>query len=177
MPDISNPDVNITAAPIIFQDDIPGLEDLTREVGPDIVTLAVLSDVPLHRPRRLELEDLVGQWRWLRQVWAFFDTPDTNLIGANFGTAAINNAHYNADDKPDLTLEISQITDAIVACRLHIAIASLRSLFQKIKQQPADVENQAQISFLILLCLFCPYIGHELLYRYGIVEIPEQPES
>ena len=47
-------------------DDAP---QLCQEVGLDTLTLALLADVPIHRPLHLSHNNLIGQWRWLRQVW------------------------------------------------------------------------------------------------------------
>ncbi|HAI31379.1 MAG TPA: hypothetical protein DCM48_17895, partial [Thalassospira sp.] len=44
-------------------------KQLYREVGLDIMTLALLADVPAHRPLHLTQHSLIGHWRWLRDVW------------------------------------------------------------------------------------------------------------
>jgi hypothetical protein len=158
------PDKN-RVGPIILQDGISDLPTLIDEVGLDIVALSVLSDVPLHRPRRLELEDLVSHWRWLRQIWQFSCEVEDSC--ATRARVKIDPAIANS----------AGIVQNIRQSRYNIAIAEMRTLFQDIRKTPANRHCQAQLQFLRLLCLFCPYIGHELLYRYGLVDQPDQPES
>jgi hypothetical protein len=152
--------------PIILHDGITDIPTLIDEVGIDIVTLAVLSDVPLHRPRRLELEDLVSQWRWLRQVWQFFCRTK------------VDNSHHISSNEADLiTAKSANIVREISQARYNIAIADMRAMFQGLKKAPDNCNEPDQLQFLYLMRLFCPYIGHELLYRYGLVEKPDQSES
>lgn len=56
---------------------------LCRDVGLDILTLALLADVPIHRPLTLNHNSLVGHWRWLREVWRH-RARSTNHLRNNF---------------------------------------------------------------------------------------------
>ncbi|WP_133125785.1 hypothetical protein [Thalassospira marina] len=159
-------------APVILKDGISKIDDLAAETGIDVLTLSILSDVPLHRPRNLELEDLVAQWRWLRLVWSHFSAPT--------GILPINGYHLPADPEAIHAHErdmLTHIIGQIGQFRHNIALAELRKLFQILKKSPANRQNPLQLCFLELLRLFCPYIGHELLYRYGAIKSPDQTES
>ena len=46
-------------------------EQLYDEVGLDILALALLADVPANRPLHLTQNNLIGHWRWLRDVWRY----------------------------------------------------------------------------------------------------------
>ncbi|WP_147252961.1 hypothetical protein [Thalassospira profundimaris] len=150
-------------APVLLKDDISSLDDLVKETGIDVLALAVLADVPLNRPRNLELEDLVAQWRWLRLVWSHFSRPEGTPL----------------TDRPSVapSADVMSIARQIEQYRLNIALAELRIMFQYLQKAPANRQNALQLCFIELLRLFCPYIGHELLYRYGAIKSPDQTES
>lgn len=158
-------------APILLPDEISGLDDLAKEVGLDVLALAVLADVPVYRPRHLELEDLVAQWRWLRLVWSHFCQPEK--------TEKANNAKDDIFDVASAVRSnrVLAVTRQIDQYRFNIALAELRKMFQYLRKSPANRQNPLQLCFIELLRLFCPYIGHELLYRYGAIKSPDQTES
>ena len=166
-----NPACQPETAPILLRDEISNLDSLTNEVGIDVLALAVLADVPLHRPRNLELKDLVAQWRWLRLVWSHLCQPENAPMS--------NNTKDNVLDVITTVQSESvvAVTRQIDQYRYNIALAELRKLFQFLRKSPANRQNPLQLCFIELLRLFCPYIGHELLYRYGAIKSPDQTES
>ncbi|MBC08306.1 hypothetical protein [Thalassospira sp.] len=120
---------------------------LYDEVGLDILTLALLSDVPAHRSLHLTQNSLIGHWRWLRDVWRYCAR------------------HPQCDAPPH---PHSTVTTALQSGKNNLAIAHLRDLFKKVQQAPNDAG--LCISFLSSLSLFCPFIGTELLWRQGWID-------
>lgn len=124
------------------------------EVGLDTLSLALLADVPIHRPLHLSHNSLVGQWRWLRQVWrhcvplTYPSRPDTGL--------------EKFEPHPE-------IVEAIRQGRNNAAIALLRQSFQKLDSGQSDKTGIRYQTFLANLTLFCPFIGTELLWRQGLI--------
>lgn len=122
-------------------------EQLYHEIGLDILTLALLADVPVHRPLHLTQNSHVGHWRWLREVWRH---------------AALCPRFAEVPHIP------SAVTEALQSGKNNLAIAHLRDLFKKVQQKPED--PGLYISFLASLSLFCPFIGTELLWRQGRIK-------
>ncbi|KJE34194.1 hypothetical protein UF64_17565 [Thalassospira sp. HJ] len=125
---------------------------LYNEVGLDILTLALLADVPAHRPLHLTQNSLIGHWRWLRDVWRY----------------CAKHPQCDAPPHPHNT-----VTTALQGGKNNLAIAQLRDLFKKVQQVPND--SGLYISFISSLSLFCPFIGTELLWRQG--RIDQDPAS
>ena len=120
---------------------------LYHEVGFDIMSLALLADVPAHRPLHLTQNSLIGHWRWLRDVWR---------VGYS---------------RPQFTATMdtrNAVTEGLRNGKNNLAIAELRNLFKKVQQGPHNAE--LYISFLSSLSLFCPFIATELLWRQGRIE-------
>lgn len=128
-------------------------EQLCDEVGLDVLSLALLADVPLHRPLHLTHNSLIGHWRWLRTVWRF----SSELPGF---------AMTQSDAQPDPAL-ISLLTEG----KNNLAIAALREMFKQLEQEAFAPERY--LSFLGSLTLFCPFIGTELLWRQGLIDLPK----
>jgi hypothetical protein len=120
---------------------------LYHEVGFDIMTLALLADVPAHLPLRITQSSLIGHWRWLRGVWR----------------ESANRPRFN-----DLQPPRSAVTECLQTGKNNLAIAELRNLFKKVLHHPDNAE--LYISFLNSLSLFCPFIATELLWRQGRIE-------
>lgn len=123
-------------------------EQLYREVGFDIMSLALLADVPAHRPSHLTQSSLIGHWRWLRDVWR------AGSSRPQFCTATMDTRNA--------------VTEALRNGKNNLAIAELRNLFKKVRQDPDNAG--LYISFLSSLSLFCPFIATELLWRQGRIE-------
>ncbi|WP_417835476.1 hypothetical protein [Thalassospira tepidiphila] len=120
---------------------------LYHEVGFDIMSLALLADVPAHRPLHLTQNSLIGHWRWLRDVWRI------------------------ASSRPRFTEAMESrntTTEVLKTGKNNLAIAELRNLFKKVQQEPDNAG--LYISFLGSLSLFCPFIATELLWRQGRIE-------
>ncbi|NIZ00731.1 hypothetical protein [Thalassospira lucentensis] len=135
---------------------------LYNEVGLDVLTLALLADVPVHRPLHISHNSLIGHWRWLRLVWR-------TLVQTKTRPAAI---HPIEEFPPDQILR-----DALLENRNNVAIAQLRQMFHDLlegacERDPEQIESDKLYSFLANLTLFCPFIGSELSYQYGLVEAP-----
>ena len=125
-------------------------EQLCSEVGLDVVSLALLADVPLHRPLHLTHNSLIGNWRWLRSVWRFaFELPHFRL--------------EHSDPEPDPAIS-AFLTDG----KNNLAIAVLREKFKQLGQE--DFDQERYLSFASSLTLFCPFIGTELLWRQGQIK-------
>lgn len=122
-------------------------EQLCREVGFDIMSLALLADVPAHRPLHLTQNSLIGHWRWLRDVWR---------VGLSCPQCKATMDTRNA------------VTEALRKGKNNLAIAELRNLFKKVLHHPDN--PGLYISFLNSLSLFCPFIATELLWRQGRIE-------
>ncbi|KXJ51591.1 MAG: hypothetical protein AXW12_02600 [Thalassospira sp. Nap_22] len=120
---------------------------LYHEVGLDIMSLALLADVPAHRPLHLTQNSLIGHWRWLRDVWRFTSSRPRF-------TGAIESRN--------------SVTEVLQTGKNNLAIAELRNLFKKVQQEPDNAG--LYISFLNSLSLFCPFIATELLWRQGRIE-------
>ncbi|MBP3125463.1 hypothetical protein [Thalassospira sp. ER-Se-21-Dark] len=120
---------------------------LYHEVGFDIMSLALLADVPAHRPLHLTQNSLIGHWRWLRDVWR---------VGSSRPQCTATMDTRNA------------VTEALRSGKNNLAIAELRNLFKKVQQEPDNAG--LYISFLNSLSLFCPFIATELLWRQGQIE-------
>lgn len=128
-------------------------EQLCDEVGLDVLSLALLADVPLHRPLHLTHNSLIGHWRWLRTVWRFSSVlPDFAML--------------HSDAQPDPALISLQAEG-----KNNLAIAALREKFKQLEQEAFAPERY--LSFLGSLTLFCPFIGTELLWRQGLIELPK----
>ncbi|MFV1849406.1 MAG: hypothetical protein ACMZ66_01670 [Thalassospira sp.] len=124
-------------------------EQLCSEVGLDVVSLALLADVPMHRPLHVTHNSLIGHWRWLRAVWRFAaELPQYGL--------------QHSDPRPDPAIS-AFLTDG----KNNLAIAALREKFKQLEQEGFDPENY--LSFASGLTLFCPFIGTELLWRQGLI--------
>lgn len=136
----------------VTTDNLPNQSDqLCRDVGFDITSLALLADVPIHRPIHLTQNSLIGHWRWLREIWRGC---------ANRAPAAhVNPAGPSA---PNL------VTDALLSGKNNLAIARLRSQVKQLEAAPRDMALYH--SFLANLTLFCPFVGTELLWRQGLVK-------
>lgn len=125
-------------------------EQLCDEVGLDVLSLALLADVPLHRPLHLTHNSLIGHWRWLRTVWCF--SAELPAFGSE-----------PSSTKPDPAI-FSLLTDG----KNNLAVAALREKFKQLEQE--DLDPQSYLSFLGSLTLFCPFIATELLWRQGLIK-------
>lgn len=137
--------------PKVTTDGLPDCsEQLCRDVGFDIISLALLADVPIHRPTHLTHSSLIGHWRWLRELWRCCanraQTPQTTPA----------------------TDDLNPVTNALLGGKNNLAIARLRSQFKQVEAAPED--SALYHSFLANLTLFCPFTGTELLWRQGLVE-------
>ncbi|MBX2832319.1 MAG: hypothetical protein KTR23_14440 [Rhodospirillales bacterium] len=152
--------IETTSVPVkVSTDTVPNsASEMYREVGLDVLTLSLLADVPIHRPRHLTQNSLVGHWRWLRQVWRLMaPLSDASTPPAHVSPAKV---HHN-------------IAEAIAQGRNNIAIALLRQSFQEIEDADAAELADSHQSFLANLTLFCPFIGTELLWRQGLITAPK----
>jgi len=127
---------------------------LYDEVGLDTLSLVLLADVPIHRPLHLTHNSLVGQWRWLRQVWRHC------TLLANPSRPARGLA---------MLAPHPEIVEAIQHGRNNAAIALLRQSFQQLDSGARDKTGIHHQTFLANLTLFCPFIGTELLWRQGLI--------
>jgi len=123
-------------------------QQLYHEVGFDIMSLALLADVPAHRPLHLTQNSLIGHWRWLRDVWR---------VGSLRPNCSVT-----------MPSQQNAVTEALRNGKNNLAIAELRNLFKKMQQDPNN--PGLYISFLNSLSLFCPFIATELLWRQGRIE-------
>ncbi len=146
----------------------PDPKVLIAQVGTDIVRLALLADVPLHRPIRITHNSLVGHWRWLRQVWSCF-SHDTNNIALSAASSPATPNTITSTPPGNISGKIISDTRChIETGRFHTAIAALHQEFQTISSPERTSKiSPARLSFLQDLTLFCPFIGTELLYRHG----------
>lgn len=135
---------------------------LYNEVGLDVLTLALLADVPLHRPLHISHNSLVGHWRWLRLVWRTLAKTETKPVAI----------------PPIEEFQPAQILrDALLENRNNVAIAQLRQMFHDLHEgpyvgEPEQIDRDKLYSFLANLTLFCPFIGCELSCQYGLIEAP-----
>lgn len=128
---------------------------LYQEVGLDVLALALLADVPMHRPLRLTPDSLLGHWRWLRAVW--------RKCGA-----------FSAQLSDNATAKQSGNTDPAIVAALrkgqnNRAVALLRQGFWQIDAKTNGSPTGEAQSFLANLALFCPFIATELRYRHGLI--------
>lgn len=135
---------------------------LYNEVGLDVLTLALLADVPVHRPLHISHNSLVGHWRWLRLVWRTLAQTETKPVAI----PPIEEFH-----------PAQMLRDALLENRNNVAIAQLRQMFHDLHEgpcvgKPEQIDRDKLYSFLANLSLFCPFIGSELSYQYGLVEAP-----
>ncbi|OAZ15043.1 hypothetical protein TH15_04430 [Thalassospira profundimaris] len=112
------------------------------------MSLALLADVPAHRPLHLTQNSLIGHWRWLRDVWR---------VGSSRPNCSVT-----------MPAQQNAVTEALRNGKNNLAIAELRNLFKKVQQNPDNAG--LYISFLNSLSLFCPFIATELLWRQGRIE-------
>ncbi|MDP2699232.1 hypothetical protein [Thalassospira sp.] len=137
--------------PVTFRENTDS-ETLIAELGPDIVWLSLLADVPLHRPLMLSHENFTGHWRWLRHVWTYYKEPGPEQLP------------QTAEIPPNILTSLQQQ-------KYHTAIAHLHLAFRALSAKPFDnMPPTRHLGFLTALQWFCPYIGAELLYRYGRIE-------
>lgn len=131
------------------------LASLRQQVGSDILCLTLLADVPLDRPLHISQSNLIGHWRWLRQVWAYLD--DSKISDAS--EAESIKVHVNPRN---------DVIDEIAKGRFNTAIAALRCEFKALRtSQNRSYSHDLRLSFIADLTLFCPLIGSALLYRSG----------
>ena len=93
---------------------------LYDEVGLDILTLALLSDVPAHRSLHLTQNSLIGHWRWLRDVWR---------VGYS---------------RPQFTATMdtrNAVTEVLRNGKNNLAIAELRNLLSGLEDMNKEVEQ------------------------------------
>ena len=146
---------------------VPDARTMCQEIGLDVLTLALLADVPLHRPLQITQNALIGHWRWLRLVWR-------TLADAKPATRCVDIMPAT----PESTF--ATLYPALVAGRSNVAIANLRTMFQNLTahSETQSVQNSlsesqdALHSFLANLTLFCPFIGYDLLCRHGLMKAP-----
>jgi len=146
---------------------VPDARTMCQEVGLDVLTLALLADVPLHRPLQITQNALIGHWRWLRLVWR-------TLADAKPATGCFDTIPMT----PESTF--AALYPALVAGRSNVAIARLRTMFQSltVHSETQSMQNSlpespdALHSFLANLTLFCPFIGYDLLCRHGLMKAP-----
>ena len=146
---------------------VPDARTMCQEVGLDVLTLALLADVPLHRPLQITQNALIGHWRWLRLVWR-------TLADAKPATGCFD----TMPTTPKSTF--ATLYPALVAGRSNVAIANLRTMFQNLTAhyETESVQNSlpesqdALHSLLANLTLFCPFIGYDLLCRHGLMKAP-----
>lgn len=124
---------------------------LYRDVGLDTLALALLADVPINRPLHLTHNNLVGHWRWLRQVWR-----------SCASVPRITTAPIPAKPQHD-------IVTALWQGRNNTAIALLRQSFQQLISNRQVQSGNSYQTFLASLTVFCPFIATELLWRHGLI--------
>ena len=130
-------------------------EQIYREVGLDTLALALLADVPVHRPLHLTHNNLIGHWRWLRQVWRTC-------------------AYLPRVADPVTLMEMQpDVIAAIQQGRNNTAIALLRQSFQQLIADGNVETGTGYQTFLANLSVFCPFIGTELLWRQGLIVAPK----
>ena len=146
---------------------VPDARTMCQEVGLDVLTLALLADVPLHRPLQITQNALIGHWRWLRLVWR-------TLADAKPATRCVDTMPATHEST------FATLYLALMAGRSNVAIANLRKMFQNLTAhyETQSVQNglsksqDALHSFLANLTLFCPFIGYDLLCRHGLMKAP-----
>ena len=149
----STPQRTPTTAKVTTDALTEGAEQLCDEVGLDVLSLALLADVPSHRPLHLTHNSLIGHWRWLRTVWRFSsELPSFTMM--------------QSDAQPDPAL-----ISLLVEGKNNLAVATLREKFKQLEQETFSKERY--LSFLGSLTLFCPFIGTELLWRQGLIDVPK----
>jgi leucyl-tRNA synthetase len=127
---------------------------LCDEVGFDVLALALLADVPIHRPIHIDHNSLLGHWRWLRSVWRW---------ASNRAKETGEASSMQADP---------EIRTMIAEGKNNLAIAALRRNFKDL--QSGIGSSWEYLSFLANLTLFCPFIGTELLWRQGLISASKQ---
>lgn len=133
------------------------LAKLHSQIGSDILCLTLLADVPLDRPLHITQSNLIGHWRWLRQVWTKLATAEQTFT---FMPEAQPQSLQNTPK--------SKMVDQLAKGRFNTAIANLRCDFKSLSNNCDSAKDlELRLSFITNLTLFCPLIGSELLCRLG----------
>jgi len=133
--------------------------------GADTARFFMLSDSPPDRDMEWSDSGVEGSWRFLNKLWNFVH----NLEVINVKTSLPSNlSNQNKELLTDLNIAIQEITKSIESFTFNIAVASIRTLFNKLSSYKVlrDEDNSILLfvtnKLLIMINPMAPHIAEEL---------------
>ena len=140
-------------------------QKIINSFGADTARFFMLSDSPPDRDMEWSDSGIEGSWRFLNKLWKFIH----NLEVVNVKNVLPDKlSNHNKKLLTDLNIAIEETTKSIENFTFNIAVASIRTLFNKLSSYKVITENDKSIllfvtnKLLIMINPMVPHIAEEL---------------
>ena len=133
--------------------------------GADTARFFMLSDSPPDRDMEWSDSGVEGSWRFLNKLWKFVHNLEVINVKTSLPSKLSN---QNKELLTDLNIAIQEITKSIESFTFNIAVASIRTLFNKLSSYKVltDEDNSILLfvtnKLLIMINPMVPHIAEEL---------------
>jgi len=133
--------------------------------GADTARFFMLSDSPPDRDMEWSDSGVEGSWRFLNKLWKFVHNLEVINVKTSLPSKLSN---QNKELLTDLNIAIQEITKSIESFTFNIAVASIRTLFNKLSSYKVltDKDNSILLfvtnKLLIMINPMVPHIAEEL---------------
>ena len=150
--------------------------------GADTARFFMLSDSPPERDMEWSDSGVEGSWRFLNKLWKFVHC--LQIINVKNGLPS-KLSNQNKELLTDLNIAIHETTKSIESFTFNIAVASIRTLFNKLSSYKALTDDDNSIllfvtnKLLIMINPMVPHIAEELwqtLNNEGMICYADWPE-
>ncbi len=150
--------------------------------GADTARFFMLSDSPPDRDMEWSDSGVEGSWRFLNKLWKFVHNLEVINVKTSLPSKLSN---QNKELLTDLNIAIQEITKSIENFTFNIAVASIRTLFNKLSSYKVLTDEDKSIllfvtnKLLIMINPMVPHIAEELwqtLNNEGMICHADWPE-
>ena len=133
--------------------------------GADTARFFMLSDSPPDRDMEWSDSGVEGSWRFLNKLWKFVHNLEVINVKTSLPSKLSN---QNKELLTDLNIAIQEITKSIESFTFNIAIASIRTLFNKLSSYKVSTDEDNSIllfvtnKLLIMINPMAPHLAEEL---------------
>ena len=133
--------------------------------GADTARFFMLSDSPPDRDMEWSDSGVEGSWRFLNKLWKFVHNLEVINVKTSLPSKLSN---QNKELLTDLNIAIQEITKSIESFTFNIAVASIRTLFNKLSSYKVSTDEDNSIllfvtnKLLIMINPMAPHLAEEL---------------
>ena len=145
-------------------------QNIIDTYGADTARFFMLSDSPPERDMEWSDSGVEGSWRFLNKLWKFIHNLEVGRTKKNLPNILSDSSKKLLSD---LNFAIDETTKSIDNFHFNTAVASIRTLFNKIIFFQATDENEKNVvihvasKLLILINPMVPHIAEELWQKLG----------